>query len=184
MEERRTYTEEFKRDAVELSFNSDKTIKEIADDLGIIYGNLTRWRREYKDKGEHTFPGNGNQNLTPEEQKIKDLEDELRETKLERDILKKAVGIFSKKIEVIYGFIRDHSDEFPVMKMCHVLEVSRSGYYDWLNRKPSKRQLENEELKLEITKIYWKHSGHYGSPRIYRELRKKAINAILKESQD
>jgi len=97
MEERRTYTEEFKRDAVELSFNSDKTIKEIADDLGIIYGNLTRWRREYKNKGEHAFPGNGNQNLTPEEQKIKDLEDELRETKLERDILKKAVGIFSKK---------------------------------------------------------------------------------------
>ena len=49
MGERRTYTEEFKRDAVELSFNSDKTVKEIADDLGIIYGNLTRWRREYKN---------------------------------------------------------------------------------------------------------------------------------------
>ena len=99
MGERRTYTEEFKRDAVELSFNSDKTVKEIADDLGIIYGSLTRWRREYKNKGEHAFPGNGNQKLTPEEQKIKDLEDELRETKLERDILKKAVGIFSKKLK-------------------------------------------------------------------------------------
>ena len=97
MGERRSYTEEFKRDAVELSLTSDKFVKEIAEDLGINYGNLTRWRREYRNKGKHAFPGNGNQKPTPEQQKIKVLEDELRETKLERDILKKAVGIFSKK---------------------------------------------------------------------------------------
>ena len=97
MGKRRSYTEEFKKDAVELSFNSDKTIKEIAEDLGISYGNLTRWRREYKQKGDLAFPGNGNQKLTPEQQKIKELEDKLKEAKLERDILKKAVAIFSKK---------------------------------------------------------------------------------------
>jgi transposase len=97
MGKRRSYTEEFKRDAVELSLNSDKSVKEIAEDLGINYGNLNRWRREYRNKGKHAFPGNGKQNLTPEQKKIKELEDELRETKLERDILKKAVGIFSKK---------------------------------------------------------------------------------------
>jgi len=97
MGKRRSYTEEFKRDAVEHSLNSDKTVKEVAENLGINYNNLTRWRREYRNKGKHAFPGNGNQKLTPEQQKIKELEDELRETKLERDILKKAVGIFSKK---------------------------------------------------------------------------------------
>jgi transposase len=97
MGKRRSYTEEFKRDAVKLSINSNKTVQEIADDLGINYSNLTRWRKEYRDSGEHAFPGNGKQKLTPEQQKIKELEDELRETKLERDILKKAVGIFSKK---------------------------------------------------------------------------------------
>ena len=70
---------------------------EIAEDLGISYGNLTRWRREYKQKENNAFPGKGKQKLTPEQQKIKELQDELRETKLERDILKKAVGIFSKK---------------------------------------------------------------------------------------
>lgn len=42
MRKRRTYTEEFKRDAVELSQNSDKYVKEIAEDLGINYGNLNR----------------------------------------------------------------------------------------------------------------------------------------------
>ena len=49
---------------------------------------------------------------------------------------------------MIYGFIRDHSDEFAVEKMCQVLEVSRSGYYDWLNRKPSKRTRKNQQLIL------------------------------------
>ncbi|RCW78571.1 transposase, partial [Halanaerobium sp. DL-01] len=44
MGKRRSYTEEFKKDAVELSINSNKTVKEIADDLGINYSNLTRWR--------------------------------------------------------------------------------------------------------------------------------------------
>ena len=97
MGKRRSYTEEFKRDAVELSLNSDKYVKEIAEDLGINYGNLNRWRREYRNKGEYAFPGNGKQKLTAEHKKIKEFEAELRETKLERDILKKAVGIFSKK---------------------------------------------------------------------------------------
>ena len=97
MKKRKSYTEEFKRDAVELSINSNKTVKEIANDLGINYSNLTRWRKEYRNKGKYAFPGNGKQKLTPEQQKIKNLENELRETKLERDILKKALGLFSKK---------------------------------------------------------------------------------------
>jgi transposase len=97
MGKRRTYTEEFKRDAVELSINSDKNCTEIAEDLGINYNNLIRWRKKYRDNGKLAFPGKGKQKLTSEKQKIKDLENELKEIKLERDILKKAVAIFSKK---------------------------------------------------------------------------------------
>jgi len=64
--------------------------------------------------------------------------------------------------------------------MCQVLEVSRSGYYGWLNRKPSQRQLENEKLKLKIAEIYWQHKGRYGSPRIYRQLKKEGYNYNIK----
>ena len=62
--------------------------------------------------------------------------------------------------------------------MCQVLEVSRSGYYKWLNKAKSKNQLFNEELKLKIAEIYWQHKGRYGSPRIHKQLRKEgyAIN--------
>jgi transposase InsO family protein len=64
--------------------------------------------------------------------------------------------------------------------MCQVLEVSRSGYYGWLNRKPSQRQIENEKLKLKIAEIYWQHKGRYGSPRIYRQLKKEGYNYNIK----
>ena len=54
--------------------------------------------------------------------------------------------------------------------MCRVLEVSRSGYYRWLKRKPSQRQIDNKRLDAEIRQIYDGSKGRYGSPKITREL--------------
>jgi len=72
--------------------------------------------------------------------------------------------------------------------MCQVLDVSRSGYYSWLKRTPSKRELENNKLKIKIAEIYWKSRGTYGSPRIHEKLKKegyhyniKRIERLLKE---
>jgi putative transposase len=54
--------------------------------------------------------------------------------------------------------------------MCRVLEVSRSGYYRWLGRKPSRRDIDNERLDARIREIYDGSKGRYGSPKITREL--------------
>jgi putative transposase len=55
--------------------------------------------------------------------------------------------------------------------MCRVLKVSRSGYYRWLKRKPSRRALDNQSLDAEIREIYDISKGRYGSPKITQELR-------------
>jgi len=55
--------------------------------------------------------------------------------------------------------------------MCRVFEVSRSGYYRWLKRKPSKRHLDNQRLDAQIRQIYEQSKGRYGSPKITEELR-------------
>ncbi|MCF8002448.1 MAG: IS3 family transposase [Halanaerobiales bacterium] len=94
--------------------------------------------------------------------------------------MKKSSRHLFEKTEVIYGFIRDHSQEFPVTKMCQILVVSRSGYYSWLNRKPTQRELKNKQLKQEITKIYWQHNGRYGTPRIHRQLLKDGHKCNIK----
>ena len=94
---RRKYTEEFKREAVALSYSPDKTIKDVADDLGINRTMLTRWRSELRELDDRAFPGHGLQKLTPAEEENLRLKRELAIVTEERDILKKAVAIFSKK---------------------------------------------------------------------------------------
>ncbi len=94
---RRKYSEEFKREAVELSYNSGKTVDDMAHELGISRSVLNRWRREAKELGQQAFPGHGVQKLTPLEEENLRLKRELAIVTEEREILKKAVTIFSKK---------------------------------------------------------------------------------------
>lgn len=69
-----------------------------------------------------------------------------------------------------YRFVRDHRSQFQVSMMCWVLEVSRSGYYAWVSRPQSRRELENEALTEKIKSIHTKSRKTYGSPRIHRKL--------------
>jgi len=96
LKERRKYPPEFKREAVELMKNSEKPVKEIAEDLGIRTELLHRWKREQLSTGNYSFPGHGNLG-DPEEASRRDLEKRLRNAEEERDILKKALAIFSKQ---------------------------------------------------------------------------------------
>ena len=91
---RRNYIEEFKKEAVGHSLTSEKTVIEVAQDLGIAHSNLNRWRTQYRKNGELAFPGNGREKLTPQEEEIRRLKKELYEVRQERDILKKALAIF------------------------------------------------------------------------------------------
>jgi len=95
-ETRRTYTKEFKESTVELLHSSDKTGVELAGDLGIRAELLYRWKREYLTNSIKAFPGSGHQNLSEVEMELKRLRREKRELQEEREILKKALAIFSK----------------------------------------------------------------------------------------
>jgi len=75
---------------------------------------------------------------------------------------------------VKYGFIKKHQDRFCVMLMCDILEVGRSGYYDWLKAKPGNRTIANGILDNNIKSIYYEHKMRYGAPRITKAL--KAMN--------
>jgi transposase InsO family protein len=74
-----------------------------------------------------------------------------------------------------FQFIDDHRQEFPVSRMCKVLDVSRSGYYAWRGRPPSKREMANRELYKKIEDVYDKSHGTYGSPRVHQELQRQGV---------
>ncbi len=75
-----------------------------------------------------------------------------------------------------YQFIHDHRQEYPVKKMCHMLQVSRSGYYDWIDRPASARRLRQEALVVEIRRVHAQSRQLYGSPRVWAELRGQRVN--------
>lgn len=69
-----------------------------------------------------------------------------------------------------YTFIKNHEYLFPIEKMCKVLEIGSSGYYKWKNKSISNRTLRKNEIKQQITSIYFASKQRYGSPRITTEL--------------
>ena len=92
--QQKTFTREFKQEAVQLVRSSNKSQAQIARDLGIADSTLHHWCKLFTEDGEHAFPGSGHQK--PQEEEIRRLKRELEVTKQERDILKKALGIFSR----------------------------------------------------------------------------------------
>jgi transposase len=71
-------------------------VSELARELVVTAPQLYKWRKEYEEFGQASFPGNGNLKQTPEQERITKLERKLKDAELERDILKKVIGIFSK----------------------------------------------------------------------------------------
>ena len=93
MKTRRQYDEEFKRMAVELA-DAKGSLKVTAGELGITPQILTRWRREHLSTQKANT--SGRVGVSQEQQEILRLKKELKQAELERDILKKAVSIFSR----------------------------------------------------------------------------------------
>lgn len=95
MKKRRRYDREFKQMVVELS-NTRDDLSALASELDIRAELIYRWRREALANLDASFPGQGNKLMTEEQKEIARLKKELRDAQLERDILKKAVSIFSR----------------------------------------------------------------------------------------
>ncbi|HEX2916331.1 MAG TPA: transposase [Chloroflexia bacterium] len=101
-QKQRTYSAEFKREAVRLLETCGKSGVQVARDLGISDSILYTWRKQLTEQGEEAFPGKGHQ--TPVEEELRQLRAENERLRMERDILpqrgtlrvKKAIAIFSQ----------------------------------------------------------------------------------------
>ena len=91
----RTYTREFKLEVLRLLETSGKTATQLEEELGIGSTNISRWKRQFAKEGIQAFPGKGH--LTDSEEEVRRLRREVEILRQERDILKKAVAIFSQE---------------------------------------------------------------------------------------
>jgi transposase len=90
----RNYDREFKLNAVKLYRESQKPISQISKDLDIPISTLSGWIKELESHGEESFPGSGK--LKPCNEEVYLLKKQLADVTMEKDILKKAIAIFSK----------------------------------------------------------------------------------------
>ena len=77
----------------------------------------------------------------------------------------------SEDIRVTYAFVKAHRSEFDTAVICRLLDVSRSGFYEWLRKPLSDRALEDQRLLGLIRAAYTASHGVYGAPRIFLDLR-------------
>jgi len=92
---RKSYTKQFKLDVIQQSYQREN-ISELASELGLKPALIYKWRGAYGAGSTKPFPGKVVESLTPEKAEVRRLKNELAETRMERDILKKAIGIFGK----------------------------------------------------------------------------------------
>ena len=94
-DQRRKFDANFKREAVRLITTGGRRASVVARNLGISANLLHRWKKQYMEDPAYAFPGKGH--LKPEDEELRRLKKQLADVTEERDILKKALAIFSKK---------------------------------------------------------------------------------------
>ena len=91
---RKTYSREFKVETVKLITERGESVSQVALDMGIHENTLYKWIRELSAKPQEAFPGKGH--MVSEAEELRRLKKENERLKMERDILKKAMAIFSQ----------------------------------------------------------------------------------------
>ncbi|MFW0797640.1 IS3 family transposase [Gordonia sp. CPCC 205515] len=192
---RKHYSEEFRRDAVELYESTPgATVRGIAADLGVERGTLRGWLTIYGTGRKRAADGSATQSpLKPRQEpvvtedgpetveaKVKRLEAEnaaLRSerTKLttEREILRQAAKYFGRGDELVsrFQFVADHLDTYPVKWLCELLEIACSSFYAWRKAAPTRAAREESDAVLaqRIREIH-DEDRTCGAPRITAEL--------------
>lgn len=163
----RPYPPQFRRGALDL-VESGRTVRDVAAALGIAESALHRWRqRDLVDRG--LKPGSTSlesAELAAAHARIRDLEEEVK-------ILRKAAAAVEAVVPPKERFrlvAELNADGVRVARACHVLEVSRSGYYDWTARAPSVRAIRHAWLSDQIAAIHAASHGTYGRLRVHAEL--------------
>ncbi|WP_372001173.1 IS3 family transposase [Shewanella sp. 10N.286.51.B2] len=184
MKTRKTYSKEFKLDAIALVREQKYSIAEAARNLEVTPQLLGRWIKEAENDDVHAFRGNGK--LTPEQEEIRKLKAQVKRLEMEREILKKSDGLLCQRNEIKYAFIAHNKKSWPVILMCHVLGVKNNNYYSYQKRKSlAPVDTEHQEMLQWVKNIAEFSDNTYGQRRIQKALypvgRKKTAQ-LMKEA--
>ena len=175
---RKQHSEEFKGDAVRMMRNrGQRTVAQVADDLGVNPNQLHRWSSQYEQAAVAKRNDQG-ETLEDENRRLRKENERLR---METTILKKSRGLLRDGGRVnSYRFILAEKADFEVRVMCEVLGVSPSAYYKWEREQESAHARRDAELLERVRALFAQFRGRYGAPCIHGELAKAGVNISRK----
>lgn len=169
VQKRRKYSSQFKQDAVKLVAEQGYKVTEAARNLGINDGMLRRWIKQAA--GEQQGDSHSQAPLTQEQARIWEVRRGKPAPENGAGNPKKSNGLFCKRIELRFDFIRREKEAYPVAVLCRVMGVSRSGFYRYLKALEGPPPDIHAELEATIKDIFESSQGTYGSRRMSNALR-------------
>lgn len=148
----------FKENAVRLSYERGE-INSVARELGISRYSLSRWRKKF----DHL-------KLDPKDAVIVELNKKIKDSKLTLEILKNGSEYVAQGRVMTKRFIEENAFQFPIGKMCAVLQIPQRAYYKLKKQEISDKQARIILLKEEVVSVYYEFKKMYGYRKIAKEL--------------
>jgi HTH-like domain/Integrase core domain/Transposase len=151
--------------------DESKTIPQVARDLDLMQSALRTWVERAAPTGRRARPGSPAQGT-----ELSRLRKEVRELRMEREILKKDRSLLRERASLRFVFIDAEKATCPIELLCRALRVSRAGYYAWRRRPPSLRSHQDVRLAVLLRAAHERSRKTYGSPRVHAELRAQGVH--------
>ena len=154
------YDKEFKQNIINL-YKQGESAAQLSREYGICYSTVHKWTQAQTQNKSGKLPD-----------EIKAMEKRLAALSEENEILKNP-RLPCAEITDVFDYIQQESQNYQVAKMCRVLGVSRAHYYSYKAHNPSKRSLEDKDLKRRIFRTFVEFKQRYGVMKIQYELSKE-----------
>ncbi|MBF6216439.1 IS3 family transposase [Nocardia puris] len=163
----RQFSPEFRETAAREVVEKSRPVADVARDCGVTDQTIRNWVKQF----QRTHAADTGLSL-PERARLKELERRVKELEEENRFLGKSGGLLREEapVTVKYAFIASEEGNHSVVDMCRWAEVSRSGFYDWRNRRPSATAQWREILEAEIRFCFDHSDGTYGYRRVHAQL--------------
>ncbi|MGP9624349.1 MULTISPECIES: IS3 family transposase [unclassified Corynebacterium] len=172
---KKTYTEQFKRDAVALYENTPgASMSSMAKELGINRSTLKNWVGRFSSDPRAGSADKSETAAVTDAERIRQLQHDNARLREERDILRRAAKYFAEGDDLVsrFQFVDDTRTDYSVKRLCEILKIQRSSYYNWRDGAGARQQqiIADALLTVRIRAIFDAENGCYGAKRITAEL--------------
>jgi transposase-like protein len=167
---KKKYDISFKKNAVLLSYKRN-CVGKLEKELNLYSGAISKWRMEYKKNGKESFKKRDDLQLNLEDHKIRNIENKIKKSDLQLQILKSAGKYLFLGKPAIYEFMKNNETLYSIRIMSEVLDVNRRTYRKWRNHFISEKEKRKILIMEEINSIFFAAKQRYGSERITVVLR-------------